>query len=176
MTPRLHLVMTCSRFQNIAALADAYLCKMEPSKWELRWHIMVQGPEPDPKGVSKTNEALNAITDGWVFMVADDTIQHPALFRRMWEIIEAHPYAMAVVFIEQRPEGILKASPDTVDIGQICGGMVAFRRDAIADLRFDYAKFGQEADGHFIKDIYARHGKSFVFVNETLTTFNSIAA
>ncbi len=60
MAERMHVIMSCSRPDNIPIIAPTYL-KMSPHPFELRWHICQQGPEPDPKGIAKNNEMLDMI-------------------------------------------------------------------------------------------------------------------
>src|SRR2546423_14867340 len=107
MATRLHIVMPCARPQNIPILAPKYLQEVVPHPFELRWHILQQGPDPDPKGIYKINEMLDLIRGGWFMTVADDTIQHPELFSRIGEMIETHPQAGAIVFSQYCGHGSL---------------------------------------------------------------------
>jgi hypothetical protein len=174
--PRLHIVMPCSRPENIPQLAAAYLKEMEPHPWEVRWHIMLQGPEYDPKGTAKVNEGIDDVRGGWLMLISDDTDQHPALFRRLSETIEANPHAGAVVFNQDRHAGrsILLAKPQNMTPCYVCGGQVAWKRDFLGTNRYDYAKHGGTCDGELIRFMYRQAPESFVFVNETLTRFGSL--
>jgi hypothetical protein len=174
--PRLHIIMACARPWNIPRLAPAYLERMEAHPFEVRWHILLQGPEPDPKGVAKTNEALDQIRDGWVLTLADDTDQHPSLFRRLGEVIATHPQAGAVVFSQDRHRGrhILRPTPATMGPCHVCGGQVAWERQFLGDVRFDWDQHGGCADGHVIQRLHQAHPDRFVFVDEVLMRFGSL--
>ena len=175
MAERLHIIMPSGKPKNLPAIFDYYAHKMEPHDFELRWHVMQQGPEPDPKGVNKCNEALEGITAGWVLFHADDTMQFPPFFRRLAEEIEAHPDAGAFVFGQQRRRGVvLMPNSERMRPCGVCGGQVVWRRDFLGDNRCDYDAGGSRCDGEFIKRMYEGDPDAFVFVHEVLMTHNSM--
>lgn len=174
---RLHIIMPCNRPWNIPKLAPAYLERMEPHPFEVRWHIMLQGPDPDPKGCSKTNEAVDMIRDGWLIMLADDTDQHPALFRRLGEVIGQNPEARAVVFSQHRAAGgrfTLTAGPQHMTPCHVCGSQVVWNREFLGDHRYHYELHGGTCDGVLVKTLFDMHPDRFVFVNEPLVRFGSL--
>lgn len=173
--PRLHLIMPCARPKNIVKLAPRYLEKMEPHPFELRWYIFLQGPEPDPKGSRKVNEAIDQITNGWLMTVADDTDQHPALFRRLHEVIVDNPNAGAIVFSQDRRNGrhVIKAAPENLRPCHCCGGQIVWNREFLGSHRFP-PEHGGCADAALITTMYGNHPDRFVFVPETLTKFGSL--
>ena len=174
--PRLHIVMPCARPWNIPVLAPRYLEKMDAHPFELRWHIYLQGPDADPKGSNKCNEAIDDIRDGWLFLFADDTDQHPSLFRRLGEVIKRHPKAGAVVFSQDRHGGrfILRAFPQNMKPCHVCGGAVAWERKFLGDNRYNYDKHGGTTDGELIKHMFTLDPNRFVFVDEVLTRYGSL--
>lgn len=174
--PRLHIVMPCARPWNIPKLAPRYLEKMDPHPFELRWHICVQGPDKDPKGLLKCNEALDNIQSGWVMFPADDTDQHPALFRRLAEVIRRNPHAGAVVFAQDRNAGkvVLRAHPLQLKPCHVCGGSVVWKREFLGPNRFDWANHRGTSDGILIAHMYNTYPNRFVFVDEVLTRFGSL--
>lgn len=172
MSPRLHIVMPCIRPWNLARIAENLFIHQERHPWEIRWHVMLQGPDTDPKGTLKTNEAISMIPDGWVFLWADDTTHHSSLFRRLHEVIVANPSAGAVVFAQNRGDRELHPSPDGMRVGMVCGSMVAYERAFLGDLRMDYAARAHECDGVLVEQLYARDSSRFVFVDEVLIGFN----
>lgn len=175
MAERLHLVMPSIRAENIGRIAMFYAREMEPHPFEVRWHILFQGPESDPKGVKKTNEGIDGIKDGWVIGVGDDTVHHPSLFRRIGEISDANPGIGAIVFSENRGNGyILRASPHTVQPGLICGGQVVWRRWLLGDHRLDWDRFQERADGNLIQHIYTLNPGAFFFTDEPIMYFDSL--
>lgn len=174
--PRLHIIMPSNRPWNIPKLAPRYLEKMRPHGFELRWHILLQGPEPDPKGCNKINEAIDDIRSGWFMTLADDTDQHLSLFARLFDITQKNPDAGAVVFGQVRYGGrwTLKAEPASMRPCHVCGGQVAWNREFFGDHRFDYEHHGGCADGVLIQHLHQLHPERFVFVPETLTKFGSL--
>lgn len=168
--------MTCSRFGNISKLADAYLVHPEPNPFALRWHIMVQSQnDPDRMGVRKTNEAIDFIRNGWLFCFADDTVQHPALFRRLGEVIAENPNAGCVMFAGYRtPDEIFHPSEEKSRTGFICGGMIAYERGFLGDLRYDLDEPLHRTDGRLVARLYAKDPSRFVHIDEALTKENSM--
>lgn len=173
MTERLHVIMSVSRPWNVAQIVHSYLAMRHP--FELRIHLMVQGPDPDPKGVHKINEAIDSISNGWILTVADDTVQHPDLMQRLWDTVSNDPEAGIVVFGNDRGNGVhFIPSPETMTVGRVCGSAVAYNRHALGDHRFDYEAHAHEADGFLIQDLYQEAPNRFRFVPDVLTTFNSL--
>ena len=166
--------MPCIRPWNIARIADNLLVRQERHPFELRWHILCQGPDADPKGTNKTNESIDSIRDGWMFLFADDTVHHPSLFRRLGEVTTTNPNAGCIVFAQDRGDRILHPSPETMKVGMVCGGMVAYERSFVGDCRFDYANRLHECDGAMVEALHAKDPSRFVYIDEVLTGFNSL--
>lgn len=175
MSERLHIVMPCARPENLEQIAQS-IRGVEAHPFEVRWHVLLQGPEPDPFGVSKTNEAIDAIRDGWIWCFADDSLVHPSMFRRLGEILTEMPRAQAVVFSEQRNDflGVLRAAPENVRIGAISGDQVVMRRELYGDRRYDYATHKHCCDGALLTEIYQATPAVFVFHDEVLVWFNRL--
>jgi hypothetical protein len=134
---------------------------------------MFQGPEPDYKGINKTNEGIECVKDGWMLLLSDDTIQHPSLFRRLHEVVEAHPNAGAVVFNQVRGTWHLQPNPALMVPAQVCGGQVVWNREFVGDTRYDPA-MGGITDGDMIKRLYDKAPDRFIFVREDLMYFGSL--
>ncbi|HEX6827202.1 MAG TPA: hypothetical protein VF077_12865 [Nitrospiraceae bacterium] len=196
MSDRLHITMPCSRPANIPLIARALLQDMDPHPFELRWHILVQGEEPDPNGLLKVDEAIGDIAQNdvhmdWIWAPSDDSIHHPSLFKRLAEVISQNLNARAIVFSEQRgngdpncpwtghpwPEGsdrILHATPENMKVCRVDGSQVFLERDFIGNARFCNNPPIHCADGAFIEKLYVETPEAFVFVPETLIRFNSL--
>lgn len=173
---RLHILMSCVRPQNIPKISE-YILECDPHPFEIRWHILQQGPDPDPKGIRKVNEELDRIKDGWFWTASDDAQHSKSLFRRLGETIAANPECGVVVFSERRDhkEGpILHAHADNMRPCCVDGTQPIFRRDLIGDHRFDFDQYGDQCDGRFIQLIHQQHPDKFVFVDEVLMNFNSL--
>jgi hypothetical protein len=175
--PRLHILMAASRPRFIEKLISAYMEKMEPHPFELRWHLLIQGPEPDPKGILKTNEMLDVLKgqDAWFFNPSDDTEEHPALFRRLHEAVSSNPTCGAVVFSQVRPGGgVLQACPENMHPGSVDGSQVFWSLPVFGHCRYDWDQFGCGCDGHCIQSVYKNCPDRFVFVDEPLIQFGSL--
>jgi hypothetical protein len=108
--------------------------------------------------------------------IADDTVQHPSLFRRIHDILEDHPDAGAIVFSQKRNghEFILQASPHSMCPGSVCGGQIVWKREFIGDNRWDFNTYGTVCDGVFIQAMYNSAPNKFVFADEPLMYFGSL--
>lgn len=178
MSPRLHILMPCSRPQRLAKILPAYTMAMETHPFEVRIHILLQGPDPDPKGILKCNEALDEIAGvgGWFVTYADDTTQHPALFRRLGEVMKDNPDAVALVVGQERKDSVgnLNARPDQVQIGRIDGAQVCWNRDWVRSERYNWEAFEHLCDGEFAVRMFAKAPQRWVFIDEPLTRHNSL--
>ena len=167
---RLHIAMPFSRPQHMPVLARYYLEEMVPHPFELRWHVMVQGPDADPKGQLKCDEAIDFIKDGWLFTFNDDTLHHPDLFRRLAHEINNHPDAGAIVFGQEGEAGMFPPLPDRI----WNGAQTAWRRDFLGSHRHNFEKNGQMGDIIIFNELFEAHPERFYFVNDALLRFNSL--
>jgi hypothetical protein len=188
MSERLHIITPSCRPQNIGRLAQRYYQEMEPHPFELRWHLLIQGPDPDPKGLNKVAEGMDWQMKGWTWFPSDDALHDPSLFRRLAEAVSAfksHWPVGCVIFAEERrggncpwtgqpwKGGILDAKPENMKICRVDGSQ-AFFRDWM--LKYEHMSFQrpEEADGDLIQRLYSKKPESFLFVNEPLIKFNSL--
>jgi hypothetical protein len=199
--PRLYILMPVSRPHNLPRITHFYLTQMEEHPFEVRWLMGVQGRnEPDPKGMRKVDELMRMVPGGWFIAQADDTVHHPALFRRIAEVIEKNPRAGAIIFSGQRsrrlslrrrikqawsilvsgrpgksPEPvILKACPENMRPCHVCGSQMVFKKEFVGDQTFDFDTHGKLCDGVFIEKLWKKDPGAFVFVDEPLAWFGSM--
>ena len=175
--PRFYIVMPMSRPWNLAAIFDFYSHKLEPHPFEIRWLIGQQCAEPDPKGAYKCNEMIGLVPDGaWFSTVADDTLAHPSLLRRIGEIIHSRQDLGAIIFSGVRDgEGeMLHAAPENMFPCKVCGSQVIWNKSFLGATRGDFNSHGSHCDGHLISDMYQAHPEKFLLVDEPLTYFNSL--
>ncbi len=175
MAERLHIIMPSCKPHHLPRIVRRLYREMEQHPFELRWHLMIQGPEPDPKGMVKVDEGIELVRSGWVWTPSDDALHSPALFRRLAEVARQHPHAGAIVFSEHRPDGsILRARPAEMNPCRVDGSQVFWRREFIGRERHDFHRVGMAADGEFIRRLHERSPEGFVFVDEVLLDFNSL--
>lgn len=187
MSPRLHIIMPVTRPKNVARIVHNYLVEQQPHPFELRWHLMVQGPEPDPKGYHKSNEGAAMCQSGWLWFPSDDSLQPENLFRRLGELIAKHEYARAIVFSEHRPgvcpytggawpkdkpQWMLIADPANMRRCHVDCTQVFFHHSLKP--YFNSNTPHNEADGAYIEGIYAERPDAFVFAPDDFVTFGSL--
>lgn len=179
MTERFHAIMPCSRPQLMPRVMRYWLEELDPHPFELRLHLMIQGPEPDPYGVRKINEMLRLLpNDGWVFTPSDDTVHAPELLAAVGAHAGNHDCG-AVVFSERRPPGdsageLLIAAPENMRRSHVDGQQIIWRTSFIRGELFDFAGFGCQCDGAMVEKLYARSPGKFVFDPRVLINFNSL--
>lgn len=174
MADRLHLITPCCRAKNFVRMAEHYLCNMSPHPWELRWHVLVQGPEPDPYGCNKANECLDQISGGWILFLSDDVLHDKSLFRRAHEIISGNPDCRAIVFWGYERGKPYKNPPKS----NICNniGQVFFQREFFGDERFNLATYGNNTDVVIVNNLYAKKPEAFILNDrkEMLIEYNNL--
>lgn len=176
MNPRVYFIMPMSRPGNLTAIFQFYYNQLEDHPFEIRWLIGQQGKEPDPKGVLKTNEMINLVPDGaWFFCVADDTLCHAALLKRLAEIIKDDKIG-AVVFAGRRnaENEVLQAVPERMTPGGVCGSQVCWNKSFIGSERFDFESHAERADGALINKLYYKDPSRFALIDEPLTYYGSL--
>lgn len=174
-SPRLHLITPCCRPENLAPMMHRYLEEMDPHPFELRWHILVQGPEPDRYGCNKANECLDTlIEDGWIMFLSDDVLHDKSLFRRAAEIMTAHPQALALVFWGYE-RGKPYPNPPKPNICNNIGQCI-FDRAFFGTQRFDLAKYGNNTDIVIVNRLYATAPEAFYLHDrsELLIEYNNL--
>jgi len=180
--------MPTSRPWNLPTIIKCYLQDMEPHPFEIRWHLMCQGPEPDPKGFYKSSEGIGCAPDGWLWFPSDDSIQPSTLFWRLGKIIQSCNGIGAVVFSQRRrgvcpwtggswdneEPGILRADPANMKKCRVDCTQVFFERMFLNGFRFQPAKHGSECDGGMIEELFERDPSRFVFAPNDYVFFNSL--
>lgn len=172
----LHLIMPSRRYWNIGRIATAWMKEAEPHSLELRWHIGIQNKIPDAWGMDKTNELIDLVPgQDWLMLLSDDSCHHPALFRRIEEVIKANPEKRAIIFSEQRQPAywVLHAAPQNMRPCYCDGQQLVVRKDFLGDLRYNREKYGNQADGNLIQQLYQSAPDNFVFVPEILLEFGA---
>jgi len=176
MSPRFYVCITMTRPQNMERICEFYLRGLDDHPFEIRLLIGVQGNEPDPKGVNKCNEMIDLVPDGcWFSCIADDTLEHPTLLKRVAKLIDEHQEAGAFVFGGKRNAGtIFHAVPENMHDGCVCGSQIVLNKSFIGSHRFEYSKYGDRCDGKLINTIFTQYPDKVVLVDEPLRYFGSL--
>ncbi len=170
---RFHVIMPCARPENIPSLAKNYLHQVN-HPFEVRWHILLQGPDEDPKGIRKCNECLDFIEDGWFATIADDTAQNPSLLTRLGKAIVENPNAGAFVFCLQGRKSSIKATPENAATDMIGGAQIILSREFIGENRYDWETYRERCDVKFVTMLFKAHPERFVFINDFSMQMNDM--
>lgn len=163
MVTRLHVLTACSRPDNLAALAGS-LAAAATLNWELCWHLRFDLDRKHVGGQQLKNDMLDQISDGWVYVLDDDTIVHPDLFQAAAQLTGRD----AVVVSQDRTDGrLLNASAENVRVGHIDIGQAVIRRNVIGQHRIP---IHYEGDGWFLMDVLA--GRNVAYVETVLSHHN----
>lgn len=164
---RLTIITPCSRPQNLAALAESI--KPGRSLFDVIWMVILDNRECEKSVVGnyQRNCALDAIRDGWVYFLDDDTVIHPEFFTELAKV-----ETLAVAFEQELDTWIREVAPSEMRPDHIDMGQVAMRRDVIGNIRFRLGVY--EADGVFIEDVYRRDPKEWSFVDKPLCYYNKL--
>ena len=164
---RLTIVTPCSRPQNLPLMAESI--KPGRSLFDVIWMVIFDNGECPQSEVGnyQRNCALEAIKDGLVYFLDDDTLIHPELFDELAKVKTG-----AVAFGQVLNGGIRYASPATMKVCQIDMGQVAIQREVIGDARFALGVY--EADGIFIQAVYGNNPEAWSFIEKPLCYYNKL--
>lgn len=164
---RLTIVTPCSRPQNLSAIAESI--KPGRSLFDVIWMVVFDNREckESINGGHQRNCALDAIMDGWVYFLDDDTIIHPDLFSELAKVA-----APAVAFEQDLETWIRKVAPSEMRVCHIDMGQVVIRRELIGNTRFDIEQHIE--DGLFIESIYENNPNAWSFINKPLCYYNKL--
>ncbi len=168
--------MACVRPQNLPLITQNLLIDQSAHPFEVRFHILLQGPEPDPKGALKLNEMMAMIDRGWIHTPSDDTLQQPGLFSRLAKAIVDNPLAKVIIFSERRRSGpcpwtggpwatephVLIAAPGNIKRCFIDGSQ-AFYHASIKPI-YPVDESPDEPDGLLLERLWEQNPKWFAFV------------
>ena len=164
---RIHVITACTRPRNLPALAES-IVDAACEGWEVCWHVLFDLERAHVGGQRPKNHALDAIADGWVCFLDDDTLMHPLLI----ETVSVHHSADAVVVSQERADGrTLVAARENVKVGRIDIGQAVIRRDVIGDERIPETYVG---DGIFLENVLTAD-RPVMFVREVLSYHNALA-
>ena len=125
------------------------------------------------------NEALDSISEGWVYILDDDNIIHERFWDRAALAVreaEGTGGRRAVVF-NQRIDGkdftgqeIRYAAPENMRVGGVDSAQLLIRRDLVGDRRLREMTY--VADSVFAEELHRDHPSEFLFLDEELCYYN----
>jgi Glycosyl transferase family 2 len=130
-------------------------------------------PRQSQFGIYQKNLGLDLCEDGFFYCLDDDNILHPAFFERLEKAIAEHPEKRVFAFHQHRWDrwGLLRASPETMEINKIDNAMFIAHKSLIGPLRYDYEKAGCE-DYFFYRALFDAHPEEFWFLDDLLAFYN----
>lgn len=108
---------------------------------------------------------------GWLFVVDDDNVMHPAFLTTLQRSIAGHPDAWAFLFgmdYPQFPRGILKPSLPPRG-GHVDGGQMALWRDYAVTVPWPLGGYG---DGIYLATLYEQAPDRWVTIPDVVTYHN----
>jgi hypothetical protein len=187
--PVLHVITPCSRPGNLPQLADSLA--VAPDFFRVTWWIVADAKtapgvmrahcrtfdagfevqllsckKNSVAGKAQVNQALDKITDGWVWVLDDDNVAHLNFFREL-SLRTATNY-QAIAFAQQSREGVRAVGPDTMKECGIDQAQFVLRRDLIGDERY-LQKY--TADGEFAERLYKKSMGQWCFCQEPPLTY-----
>lgn len=167
---KLWVLTACSRPENLALVWDSLHVarrRAELTGASLRWLVRYDREQKHVGGQAVKNWMLDEATDGWVWVLDDDTLAHPEFLVRVRDAATSFD---AVVVSQLRADGrVLEASPENVRVGGIDIGQVALRRELIGDERIPES---YEGDGLFLERVLRE--ANVLFINEQLSYHNRL--
>lgn len=122
------------------------------------------------------NDAIDIISDGWIYVLDDDNILHEDFIINISNKISDKFNKRAFIF-NQKVGGkdfseldIREASPENMRVQHIDMAQFLLRRDLIGNKRLEFDNY--KADGVFIEDIYKSNPDDFYFISEILCYYN----
>jgi hypothetical protein len=161
----LHILTACTRPQNLPFMAESLRA------WgsaDFIWHVRFDWRGRHVGGQAVKNKLLDEIHDGWILVLDDDTVVHPALWRTFQK--HRHGDAAAIVVSQQHSVlGVLHAAHVNVMIGTIDIGQAIIRREAIGNYRIPETYAG---DGEFLSAVLP--SVEAVYIDEILSFHNAL--
>ena len=167
---KVHVLTAVTRPWNLPLIAGSLANAAAAAGCDICWHWQFDSERRHVGGQAVKNRMLDEITDGWVWLLDDDTLVHPNLLRRA-RTVSGDQAVDAIVFSQARADGRqLTAAPANVRVGDIDAGQAILRRDLIGATRLHES---YEGDGIFLADVLGR--ANAVYVDEFLSLHNALA-
>ena len=169
---KLHVLTAVTRPQNLQAVAASLARAADVCEnLELVWHWQYDPRREYVGGQALKNQMLDGITDGWVWILDDDTICDSQILARFGAALIDHPEAEAIVFSQERPDlgRRLRAAAENARMGEIDAGQAFLARNLIGDERLPVS---YEGDGYWLEALLSR--AAVIYVDEPLSLYNAL--
>lgn len=130
---KVHVITAVSRPWNLALVARSLAAASRNAPdVDLVWHCRFDLGRDHVGGQQLKNLILDDITDGWVWILDDDTTAHENILERVAEVAESKLKVAAIIVSQRRVDGrVLHAHQDNTVVGSIDAGQAIIRRDHI---------------------------------------------
>lgn len=165
----LHVVTPCTRPVNLAAIAGSL-----PTEWAVVWHVLPDPRREYPVGSALRNRALDAIADGWVWFLDDDTVARPDFGAALWEARVEHPDAHGFVFGQLDADGTTRrfCADPWAGLGDVDTAQFVFARAFVGAHRWHPTRY--DADGDFYLRTIAGRREAVRWIDRPVTTYNAL--
>jgi hypothetical protein len=144
---RLHLLTAVTRPENLPALA-ASLEMATAYGIQTVWHTRADPERQSVGGQSLKNAMIDEIADGWIYILDDDNVMHPAFWRSV-RVLALDPAIDMIVLTQEHANGHLRpAHLGMLRSSHVDAGQIVVRRSAVGDTRIPEHYCG---DGDFIE-------------------------
>jgi len=164
---RLHVLTAATRPENFPAMYESIYAANHPD-WQVYWHILhLDGDHVGGQTVKNWLLDELEMDDGWVYILDDDNLMHPAFLSRTAAMLKKHPETQ-ILFVARVEHG--NVFQPEVKVGHIDIGQALIRLDLIEDLRIPDLYDG---DGWFLQTLVGK-AKDSLFVAEPLSFYNRL--
>lgn len=163
----LHVLTAVSRPENLPRITESLAAAARDAPVSVAWRWKFDLDKHHVGGQELKNRMLGEITDGWVWILDDDTLVHPDLLHRIAPLTSG--VGMIVVSQSRADGDTLVASPENMQVGGIDIGQAIMLRSAIGEHRIPEMYDG---DGVFLTEI--ADGAMVEYVDEVLSLHNAL--
>lgn len=195
--PLFNIITRCSRTKNLLKVKDSIFNQSGNVIWYVyfdttilkdidaellselqddRIKLFFKKSIPGDYGHQFINDAINNISNGWVYILDDDNILHEDFISNLTKYISENTDKKAFIF-DQKVDGkdftklnIRLAKPENMKVQHIDMAQFLLKKDLISDKRLKLGDY--KADGYFIEDVYKSSPEDFFFINQILCYYN----
>jgi len=131
---------------------------------------------PARYGIPQKNMGIDLCRNGFLYILDDDNIVHPDLFRELGDAFKRHPGKLAFAFGQRRWDryGDMMPAPERMGIGKIDNSMFVVHTRLVGSERYNGNLAGWE-DYYFFKGLHDAHPDAFVILGRYLAYYNYLS-